>query len=320
MFPKAGSNDRFTRVSRVDKGVHACGFVCGFNAFMRNDDWISEVNKLLPEQIRVFGSARVTKGFNARRACEMRRYKYYLPAGVFSPTPDVVLNKKVDIFTDLHQLYANIRDYEVNDEDLERFNKILQKYVGRHNFWNFTSGINFGEATAYRHMYSLVAEEPLYVPYKDQLVGFVPITILGQSFMLHQIRKMIHLAVLIYRGLAPLEMIDLAYMDQRVRIDRAPGEFLCLDFVYFEKYMKNRANGRLHQDVHFSDCRNKADDFREEVILPEMGRLEVANGICLEYLKHSDQVGWLFERAEEIKEARKKIDEMMKQRTKVVTL
>ena len=53
----------------------------------------------------------------------------------------------------------------------------------------------------------------------------------GQSFMLHQIRKMIGLVIAILRGHCPDSTLDLAWGVQRVDVPRAPGLGLMLDQV-----------------------------------------------------------------------------------------
>ena len=66
---------------------------------------------------------------------------------------------------------------------------------------------------------------------------WVRIVIIGQSFMLHQIRKMVGMAVAIMRGDAPASCIKLAFDPKRLLpTPMAPDVGLFLDECYFEAY------------------------------------------------------------------------------------
>jgi tRNA U38,U39,U40 pseudouridine synthase TruA len=46
---------------------------------------LDRINRELPPDVRLLGSARVVNGFDARRNCDRRRYEYILPACAFDP-------------------------------------------------------------------------------------------------------------------------------------------------------------------------------------------------------------------------------------------
>lgn len=62
-------------------------------------------------------------------------------------------------------------------------------------------------------------------------VEFIPLQIRGQSFMIHQIRKMIGLVVAIVRGHAQEEVMKTVFNKPKVDIPRAPALGLLLDNV-----------------------------------------------------------------------------------------
>ena len=76
------------RAARTDKGVSAIGQVVSLKMVVgfTNYDVISNINKHLPDQIRVLGYTKTTAGFDARKHCDKRRYEYVLPVWAFDPT------------------------------------------------------------------------------------------------------------------------------------------------------------------------------------------------------------------------------------------
>lgn len=62
------------------------------------------------------------------------------------------------------------------------------------------------------------------------------IRITGQSFMLHQIRKMIGLALAVLRGYATEAVFDIVFSKERVRIKcvlyKYPCLFIVVDYLY----------------------------------------------------------------------------------------
>ena len=75
------------RAARTDKGVSAMGQLVSLKMLVEfpNYDVIANINKHLPDQIRVLGYTKVTGGFDARKHCDKRRYEYVLPAWAFDP-------------------------------------------------------------------------------------------------------------------------------------------------------------------------------------------------------------------------------------------
>jgi len=100
-----------------------------------------------------------------------------------------------------------VRDPFVFDEaKLTRLNDVLSMYKGTHNFHNFTARIKPEDPSAKRYILSFEAGKVIEV----QGTQFVPCTVVGQSFMLHQIRKMIGTAIAIMRGCVPETIIGFA--------------------------------------------------------------------------------------------------------------
>lgn len=97
-------------------------------------------------------------------------------------------------------------EFLYGEEVRERFNGILKRYEGTHNFHNFTTRTKAEDPSAKRYIISFDAKTTVTV----QGMEFVKCEVVGQSFMLHQIRKMVGLAVAIMRNCAPESLIETA--------------------------------------------------------------------------------------------------------------
>lgn len=95
--------------------------------------------------------------------------------------------------------------FEYTDKEKERFNSILKRYVGTHNFHNFTTRTKAEDPSARRYIISFNADRVVSI----EGIEFVRCEVIGQSFMLHQIRKMIGLAVAMMRNCCPESLMDI---------------------------------------------------------------------------------------------------------------
>lgn len=100
----------------------------------------------------------------------------------------------------------NRSGFRYGDKERERFNRILGQYTGTHNFHNFTTRTKAEDPSAQRFIISFDATTVVNV----EGIEFVKCEVVGQSFMLHQIRKMIGLAVAIMRNAAPESLLETA--------------------------------------------------------------------------------------------------------------
>lgn len=72
-------------------------------------------------------------------------------------------------------------------------------------------------------------------------------TLSGQSFMLHQIRKMVGLAMAVVRGLTEAEVISRAWRRERLDVPIAPGLGLVLEEPHYDKYNKRFGSDGVHE-------------------------------------------------------------------------
>ncbi|KOB78136.1 tRNA pseudouridine synthase, partial [Operophtera brumata] len=160
---------------------------------------IEEINKRLPECIRVFGVKRVTNRFNSKSKCNARTYSYTLPTFVFEPS------------------------LEGDDE---------------------------------RKGYRITAE-------KFQKTSSRPVVPEGQSFMLHQIRKMVGLTIAVLRDLTDISIMDKAFGKEKVHYERYDAKFK-----------------DSHDSLTWDDVEEAIQKFKHEHIYPIIVKGEVEGNMA----------------------------------------
>jgi tRNA pseudouridine38-40 synthase len=126
------------------------------------------------------------------------------------------------------------KSYRIPPEVLDRVRSTINKFLGSHNFWNFTVGKEFGDRSCQRVMKKLTVSEPFMVNDNE----WVSLKFHGQSFMLHQIRKMVGLLIMMVRTRTPPSLIPECFGPTRLNIPKAPALGLLLEQPIFENYNK----------------------------------------------------------------------------------
>lgn len=249
----------WSRAARTDKGVHAAGQLVGAKLQVGDDiaAFVARVNAALPEDIRVMQMVTVPKNFNAKMSCDQRTYEYLAPTFIFgkrsSTAAKGVAKNEEGLAGDAVQWPSDLRDSEANFDDnvvidnttleahkafrlngetLKRLNATLGQYVGTHNFHNFTSKMEPTNPQAKRYIISFETESP----FVQNDMEWVRLRVIGQSFLLHHIRKMIGTAVEIVSGVADPLTIERAMQLTKMDLPKAPGVGLYLAQAHFEVY------------------------------------------------------------------------------------
>lgn len=261
----------FQRASRTDKGVSAARMVISLKFLTLDEDreeTIRRINAKLPTCIRVQTIKKVTKNFNAKSAADNRTYIYFLPTYAFAPIiPSASVSENNETQEESQEDFKTTLAFRMNEKTRQRVNDTLKEFIGTKYYHNYTSGKLPLEPSSQRYITHFECSEPFV---KDDM-EFAIIKIKGQSFMLHQIRKMIGMTIAVVRGHASLEVIHQSWDALRIDIPRAPGLGLMLDEIHFDRYNKRFANDGIHEGLTCSDAMNEdIESFKDEFIFPEM--------------------------------------------------
>ncbi|PWN40023.1 pseudouridine synthase [Ceraceosorus guamensis] len=311
------------RAARTDRGVHAAGNLLTLKLILEAPNLpqggvVGAVNDLLPEYVRIWGLTRVQNSFNARTSCDSRMYEYLLPTYVFLPPKPgssmhdllkhwhdkgVEHGKDVSLLGQLLQhpfwrsqgtekSYAedvvHKKKWRMDGEHVERVREAFQKYAGSHNFHNYTVGKSFRDRSAHRVMKHLEISDPKEIDGTEWL----SIKFHGQSFMLHQIRKMIGLLVLVGRTGAPASLIPETYGPARIHVPKAPGLGLLLEEPLFGGYnlkvAKVQPGAEERSPVTYKDFAERMQAFKQTFIYDRIIKTEEETSEFAKWLNYLD--------------------------------
>ncbi|KAJ3203328.1 tRNA pseudouridine synthase 1 [Entophlyctis luteolus] len=276
------------RCARTDKGVHAAGNVISLK-MMAIPEIVSAVNSKLPEQIRVFDIFQVTSSFNAKNHCGGRQYEYTLPTYFLKKSYKALYphsDLPVSAETTDSENYIEICKHRLEPSDLAHLRDILKCYEGTHNFHNFTVGVKFKEKCAGRYISSFTACDP-YI--REDGVEWISLHVSGQSFMLHQIRKMVGLAAMMVRTATPSSLVAKTFADVKINVPKVPGIGLLLRQPLFTAY--NAQHKQLHatrREIDFKYYTSSVQPFVEKFINADLYASESSDHVFLRWCQNID--------------------------------
>lgn len=262
--------------SRTDKGVHASFNVMSVKIIKEPTAELFAMLKSDFEQkgMALYKIVTLPKSFLCYKQARSRVYKYIVPtyflqAGDFvdewkSLEQSDFLKKNDKQMLPIEENEQNseeerkcfFRDYSEDElkplegfksDSIELFRKIIEEYAGTHNFHNFTLRRTPGDVK--RHMMELKVTEPFY----SEGIEFVEVKIHGQSFLLHQIRKMISFAILNCRYFREnyKKNFETVFSTEDHHVPKAPSQYLFLNHVYFDDFnMRRKQLGEESIDIN----------------------------------------------------------------------
>ncbi|KXJ94536.1 pseudouridine synthase [Microdochium bolleyi] len=163
------------------------------------------------------------------------------------------------------------RRYRVSPERLAQLQSALDSYVGTRNYHNYTVQKNHSDPSAKRLIKSFQLNT---TPVQINDTQWLSLKVHGQSFMMHQIRKMVGMAVLVTRCGTPLSRIDESYGPARISIPKAPGLGLLLERPVFDSYNARAKDNYNLEPLDFGTYEAEIQKFKEEQIYQRIFELE----------------------------------------------
>jgi len=154
------------------------------------------------------------------------------------------------------------RAYRISPDRLERVRESFRQFVGTNNFYNFTIDKTFKDPSAKRHIKSFEVNDPVVINNTEWL----SIHVHGQSFMMHQIRKMVGLAMMVVRSGCILSRIKEAFGPRKIAVGKAPALGLLLEYPLFTHYNEKLSKDFDRAPLDFERYKEGIDAFKLKFI------------------------------------------------------
>jgi tRNA pseudouridine38-40 synthase len=191
------------------------------------------------------------------------------------------------------------REYRIQDVRVQRIQDALKHFLGTKNYHNYTIQKTFKDPSAKRHIKSFNVDtnrilighgqpkdgEPIPDSEKTE---WLSLKVHGQSFMMHQIRKMIGMVTLLVRCGADLNTMDASFGPERFSIPKVPGLGLLLDHPVFESYNKVQAPKFEREKLDFDKFKDQIDAFKKEFIYQHIYEEEERENEFQRFFNHVD--------------------------------
>ena len=160
--------------------------------------------------------------------------------------------------------------YRIHPARIGRIRSHLTRYIGTHPFHHYTIGKTFKDPSAQRVIKAFsVDPQPIIINDTEWL----SLKVWGQSFMMHQIRKMISMVALLVRCGCHEGRIQDSYKDDRLIIPKAPSLGLLLEYPVFEFY-NEKLEGFGYNRIDFGKYEKEMEEFKQREIYGRIFREE----------------------------------------------
>ncbi|EKX34193.1 hypothetical protein GUITHDRAFT_80757 [Guillardia theta CCMP2712] len=255
------SKVKWTHASRTDKGVHAVGQCIALSMQLNfaGKTW-EEQQANIKSDIVVYGIKKVPKGFY-----DDRRLDPSLGLGI----------TRFDARRDATGRIYEYQTFRISDEEIAKIAAVLRIYEGTHDFHNFTADKCSDEGPT--ETQRVVSR---FVPGQKRVnaegVEYLGLEVEGDSFIYHQIRKMVGLAIFALRYKRDDERVqfvhDIVHDQSRHYVPLAPSLGLMLDRVLFRK--ENKTHGGFTVLLDLEDFSREMTEFKRQRIYPEIDEKE----------------------------------------------
>jgi tRNA pseudouridine38-40 synthase len=177
------------------------------------------------------------------------------------------------------------RAYRAPASRIARLQECLERYEGTKNFHNYTIQKTHNDPSAKRHIKSFKANTtPIIIDGTEWL----SLKVHGQSFMMHQIRKMVAMATMVVRSGCHPDRITETYGPERIAIPKAPGLGLLLERPIFDSYNAKAASLLDRLPINFKKFEAEMDEFKQREIYDRIFREEEQSAGFGSFFNHID--------------------------------
>ncbi|KAL2312610.1 putative tRNA pseudouridine synthase C16C4.06c [Schizosaccharomyces pombe] len=279
---------RMCSAARTDKGVHAIVNVLGLKVLDNQPlpHVVNLVNDILPPCIRVWKMARTFNSFSPHTVCDSRVYEYWLPvSSLLTPHPCTleayVIAKASEKAFPINETLSHLANlskqdcvansmsqpFRLSKTKLDFLKHACTMFRGTHRFHSYTTEKGFSDASSRRFLLD-VRVDNLHIDKLNR--QWVKLIFHGQSFMKHQIRKMVGILIHLTRtGWNAQVLLNTFNNSYRIRIPRAPAEFLLLNQPIFQAFNK-KCSRFDHEPVEWSCAQKSIDQFAHSFLRTPM--------------------------------------------------
>ncbi|KAH8671994.1 pseudouridine synthase [Tricladium varicosporioides] len=175
--------------------------------------------------------------------------------------------------------------YRISDSRRDRVQDSLNSYLGTRNFHNYTIQKTFSDPSAKRVIRSFkVGSNPVIINDTEWL----SLKVHGQSFMMHQIRKMVAMVALIVRCGTNKSIIEESYGPCTISIPKAPGLGLLLERPVFDTYNEQAVTKFEREKIDFDKFEKEMEEFKQREIYDRIFREEERDHQFHTFFHHID--------------------------------
>ena len=177
------------------------------------------------------------------------------------------------------------RRWRIPQSRLDRVIATFAAYKGTKNFHNYTVRKSFNDPSIKRHILSFrVSETPIIINDTEWL----SLKVHGQSFMMHQIRKMVGMAALIVRCGTDIARLKESFGPALMSIPKAPALGLLLEKPVFDSYNLRATTKFERGRIEFDKFDQEIEDFKKREIYERIFREEEREHVFHSFFSHID--------------------------------
>ena len=233
----------WSRASRTDKKVSSAMNLIScklhYDKDKSMDDIINDVNKSLPEDIKIIKIIEVSGPFNAKDCSNNREYHFILPSFCLMPKS-------------LSKDYLKPTDFKIKPEYQEKVQSLCTLFRGTKRYHNYTKKIDFKDPQSQRIIFEVTCHEIFEIEGTE----YIKFKLVGQSFLYNQIRKMIGMIIKCCRDSLTSEDLLKSFENNKTDTPLAPAEGLYLYKIDYSKYNTKKKDKKNNIDLNEEDIVN----------------------------------------------------------------